>query len=74
MIEYPNYNKAVIVTGDGDFYCLIKYLIKKDKLESVIIPNEEKYSALLKRINKNNKKYFSFMNNKKNKLEYKKRA
>ena len=23
MIEYSNYDKAVIVTGDGDFYCLI---------------------------------------------------
>jgi len=26
MIDYQNYAKAVIVTGDGDFYCLIKYL------------------------------------------------
>jgi hypothetical protein len=29
MIEYPNYEKAVIVSGDGDFYCLIKYLTEK---------------------------------------------
>ena len=21
MIEYPNYDRAIIVTGDGDFYC-----------------------------------------------------
>src|SRR3989344_9656021 len=28
MVEYPNYNKAVIVTGDGDFYCLAKYFIE----------------------------------------------
>lgn len=25
MHEYQNYNKAVIVSGDGDFYCLVKY-------------------------------------------------
>ena len=31
MIEYNNYDKALIVTGDGDFYCLVDYLIKKDK-------------------------------------------
>ena len=26
MIEYPNYDKAIIVSGDGDFHCLIEYL------------------------------------------------
>ena len=30
MIEYLNYDKAVIVTGDGDFYCLVKYLVEKE--------------------------------------------
>ena len=33
MIEFPNYKKAVIITGDGDFHCLIEYLDKKNKLE-----------------------------------------
>jgi uncharacterized LabA/DUF88 family protein len=23
MIEYPNFEKAMIVSGDGDFYCLV---------------------------------------------------
>ena len=27
MIEYPKYRKAVIVTGDGDFYFFLKYLL-----------------------------------------------
>ena len=26
MIEYSNYDKALIVLGDGDFYCLVDYL------------------------------------------------
>ena len=26
MIEYENYDKAVIVSGDGDFHCLVEYL------------------------------------------------
>lgn len=30
MVEYPNYKRAVIVTGDGDFYCLVKYLIENN--------------------------------------------
>jgi len=28
MIEYPYYDKAIIISGDGDFYCLIEYLEK----------------------------------------------
>ncbi len=28
MIEYNNFSKAVIVAGDGDYYCLVEYLEK----------------------------------------------
>lgn len=49
MIQYPNFDKALIVTGDGDFYCLIEYLISKNKLLKVGIPNKHKYSALLRK-------------------------
>ena len=48
MIEYPNYEKAVIVSGDGDFYCLIEYLIKQNKLGKIIVPNN-RFSSLLKK-------------------------
>lgn len=49
LIEFSNYDKAVIVTGDGDFHCLIEYLISKGKLGKLLIPNQARYSALLKR-------------------------
>lgn len=48
MIQYHNFDKAIIVSGDGDFYCLIDYLIDQRKLETILIPNMKKYSALLK--------------------------
>src|ERR1035437_8105035 len=48
MIEYEKYDRAVIVSGDGDFYCLVKYLLENNKLKSIIIPNRFKFSALLK--------------------------
>ncbi len=38
MIEFPNYDKAIIVTGDGDFHCLIEYLKRHNKLGKLIIP------------------------------------
>ena len=71
MIEYPNYDKAVIVTGDGDFHCLVKYLIGKDKLESLLIPNMFKFSTLLKF--KEFRPYLRYMNELKNRMEYKKK-
>jgi len=70
MIEYPNYSKAVVVTGDGDFYCLAKYLIENRKLEALIIPNKFKFSALLRF--KIFRLYLRFMNDLREKLEYKK--
>lgn len=48
MIELANYNKAVIVTGDGDFHCLVEYLIKVQKLKKLLVPNQKKYSVLLR--------------------------
>lgn len=50
MIDYDEYEKAVIVTGDGDFHCLIDYLHKQDKLEVVISPNVRWCSSLIKRM------------------------
>ena len=47
MIEWNNYDKAVIITGDGDFHCLIEYLKQKEKLEKLLVPNRYKYSTLL---------------------------
>lgn len=48
MIEYNNFSKAVIISWDWDFYCLIEYLINNQKLSKVLIPNKNKYSSLLK--------------------------
>lgn len=47
MIEYPNYDKAVIVTGDGDFASLVEYLKKQKKLKQLIVPNQHRYSKFL---------------------------
>lgn len=46
-IEYHNYDKAVIISSDGDFACLVGYLKEKGKLQKIITPTE-RYSKLLK--------------------------
>ena len=48
-VQFPNYDKAVIVSGDGDFYCLHEYLEKNKKLLRIIIPNRKSESSLLSR-------------------------
>ena len=45
-IEFHNYDKAVIVTGDGDFISLCDFLNGHDKLAKILIPNKKHYSHL----------------------------
>jgi len=47
MIEFKNYTQAIIVSGDGDFFCLIEYLVQKRKLLHLFTPNKY-YSRLFK--------------------------
>ncbi len=51
IIEYKNYDKALIVSGDGDFYCLVEYLVNKNKLLLLLAPNRH-YSRLLRDFSK----------------------
>lgn len=67
-IEYPRYDKAIIVSGDGDFHCLHKYLNKNKKLLKIIIPNRKSESSLLNEF----QDYKIFIEREKQKLEYKK--
>jgi uncharacterized LabA/DUF88 family protein len=70
MIEYPHYDKAVIVSNDGDFYCLIKYLKQKNKLCKLIVPDKHRYSSLLREFANTD---MAGMNELRPKVEYKKR-
>ena len=68
MIDLANYEQAVLVTGDGDFACLVNYLRPLGKLRCVLAPNMRKCSALLKKAAAN---HLSFMDDLRGKLEYK---
>jgi len=47
MKELPNYDQAIIVSGDGDFFSLAEYLEEQGKLAYIMTPNWQ-YSSLLK--------------------------
>lgn len=68
MIEFPNFDKAAIVTGDGDFYCLIDHLKKHNKLVKLIVPDQTRYSSLLRKFMAD----IAFLNPLKDKLGYNK--
>jgi len=72
VVDYyeKNFDKAVIVTSDGDFYCLVKFLYQRSKLEIVMSPYKNTCSSLLK---KTAKEKIIFMDNLRVKLEYKKK-
>jgi uncharacterized LabA/DUF88 family protein len=47
MIQFRRFDKAIIVSGDGDFFCLVEYLVNKKKLLCLLAPNKN-YSRLYK--------------------------
>jgi len=64
------YDRAVIVSSDGDFYSLVAYLYEQGKLEIVLSPDKKECSSLLKQTAKEK---IQFMDNLRVKLEYKKK-
>jgi len=62
------YDNAIIVSGDGDFACLIKFLKEKDCFKIVLSPSHKKASVLIRRVVSGN---IVFLERFKNLLEYK---
>ena len=45
MKELSNYDQAILVSGDGDFYSLLEYLEEKGRLKNILVPSSH-YSSL----------------------------
>jgi uncharacterized LabA/DUF88 family protein len=69
MIDFPHYEKAVIVTSDGDFSCLVEYFYRQNKLEAILSPGREHCSSLLR---KAGREKIQFLDDLRNKLEFQK--
>ena len=68
MLDFPDYDDAIIVSSDGDFYSLVDHLYKNRKLRFVMSPYVKTCSTLLK---KAAKEKIVFMDNLRRKLELK---
>lgn len=51
MKEINKYDKAVIVSGDGDFFSLVEYLVEQGKLEKLLTPGPQ-FSQLFNQFEK----------------------
>lgn len=69
-MRVDDFDKALVVTGDGDFHCLVEYLVFRDKLKLLLIPNRNSYSSLLHRFFGN----IEYMNDFKERLTIKKKV
>lgn len=65
--EQANYDKAVIVSSDGDFACLVKDLIEKNKFQILISPSPDCCSKLLKKASQGR---ICYLDRLRKKLEY----
>lgn len=68
MKELKNYDKAILVSGDGDFYSLVEYLEEQGKLFKILAPSWQ-YSGLFNRF----EKYIVRIDKCRHQLEYRKR-
>jgi len=51
-LKFDEYDQAIFVSGDGDFYCLYNFLEQEKKLGKIIIPNKKSESSLLRKFDK----------------------
>lgn len=65
MKDFKTYDKAIVVSGDGDFYCLVEYLDEQKKLLKLLAPTR-KYSSLYNRY----EQYVERLDHHRRELEY----
>jgi len=68
MIDFNHYDKALLITGDGDFYCLVKYLKENGKLLMVLAPSRKNCSSIVRKVVGERLRFVCDL---RNKIEYK---
>jgi uncharacterized LabA/DUF88 family protein len=74
IISEEQYSKAIIVSGDGDFFYLVRYLHEVGKLQKVLIPNVKSYAKIFHTIDDSTRRYVTFISDLKDRLEYKQKS
>jgi uncharacterized LabA/DUF88 family protein len=64
--ESPN-KKFILVSGDGDYFKVVRYLIEKNRFLKILLPNKKYASSLYKKLGS---EYYDFLMNIKSRIEY----
>lgn len=46
IADCEDFNKVLLVSGDGDYFKMVKYLVKKDRFLKLLAPNRHSTSSL----------------------------
>lgn len=60
LVINEEFNKIILVSGDGDYKKLVDFLIKKEKFEKILFPNKKFASSLYKKLGS---EYFDYLEN-----------
>lgn len=58
IYKKEDFNKFILVSGDGDYKLLVDFLIEENKFEKILFPNRKYSSSLYKKLSNN---YFSYL-------------
>lgn len=72
IADGEKFEQVVLVSGDGDYFKMVRYLVEKERFCKLLSPNRHSISSLYRVFTP---KYVDFLGNKgvKNKIAYKKR-
>jgi len=65
MYRKEDFEKIILVSGDGDYKMLVEFLIEENKFEKILFPNKKFASSLYKKIGR---KYFAYLEDSKKKI------
>ncbi len=65
LYKKENFDKVVLVSGDGDYKKLVDFLIAENKFKKILFPNKKFASSLYKQITR---VYYSYLEDVKNKI------
>jgi len=58
LYRKEDFNKVILVSGDGDYKLLVDFLIEENKFEKILFPDRTKRSSLYKSLSN---KYFTYL-------------
>jgi len=71
LYKRVDFDKIILVSGDGDYRMLVDFLISEDKFEKILFPNRKFASSLYKQITAT---YYDYLDNLREKIWKKKRG